>query len=78
MIRLPFAPLEEEIARRLQYRPSDVELMTVLRIGSEATVYRHRRSGLTVWTADRYAVSLSLHPIDIWGVKEWLETIDGY
>lgn len=77
--RLAFAPIEEYIQVRFGNRviptvcnggewtlqsPQD---MLALTIGTgRSTIYKWRREGVTVDTADRIAIALGLHPSTLW------------
>lgn len=71
MIRLPFAPLEQAVARKINRIPTADDLCIQFRI-TRTMLSRYREAGLTVWTADKFAVSLNLHPISVWGTSAWI------
>lgn len=45
--------------------------MMALGIRSERTINKYRHNGLSLWAADRYAISLGVHPIFVWGLEAW-------
>ncbi len=73
MIRLPFGPLEREVGNRIGRTPTNADLMNWLVIEYEPMIPRYRANGLSVWTADIYAIRIGLHPISVWGLSMWME-----
>lgn len=74
--RLPFAPVEQTVAAGFRpasmYEPEECTAGYVARRlhTSREMVYKWRRTGLTVATADRLALHLALHPAILWP-DEW-------
>ena len=62
---LPFAALEAAAGR-------ENLLVLAAALGSDtATLYRYRNQGVPVFTADRLAVKLGMHPCQVW--PDWYE-----
>jgi hypothetical protein len=71
-VRLPFEPLENQL--RLQWSPtgnrsntefSVVDIATTLHT-DRTNVYRWRKAGLTVATADSLSIRAGMHPALLW------------
>lgn len=80
--RLPLAPLVHAVGERERHvtqgihthqRPQSSACVVAELSGvSRRTVVRWRHYGIDVWSADRAACALGLHPWAIWG-DEWLQ-----
>lgn len=65
VVRLPFAALEAAAGR-------ENLLVLAAALGSDtATLYRYRNQGVPVFTADRLAVKLGMHPCQVW--PDWYQ-----
>lgn len=79
--RLPFGPLFDALPTRLEVRPcgrmdQECEIGTPRQVAdalgiAPRTAYRWRSEGIPVDDADRLAIALGMHPIEIWG-DDWL------
>jgi len=80
--RLPFDPIEEYIQVRFGNRviptvclggewtlQSPQDMLASLIGTGRSTIYKWRREGVTIETADRIAIGLGLHPSALW--LEW-------
>jgi hypothetical protein len=55
-------------------RPSNRLVGNVLGITASAVTKLRRRGVVSIWTADRYATRLGVHPCLIWGDDWWTDT----
>ena len=68
MIRLPFAPIEEFV----QPTPESATAELALRLdATRSAVHRWRKFGIPVFSADKAAIALGVHPCLIW--PEWFD-----
>ncbi len=71
-MRLPFAPLERIVARKIGREPNVYELCAWFHFPQKNYVYRYRQNGLNPYAADRLACLLGYHPMNVWGIDAWI------
>lgn len=75
---LTWEPLEYQLVQVLRREDIPVNVVQMARrINRDTqTVYYYRRTGkVNVWSADRYACSIGLHPCLVWG-QDWWQALE--
>lgn len=72
-MNLPLAPVEELLAARCGRRATTDEVAEACSC-SARSIIRRRTAGVTVWEADRIAVSWGMHPVNVWG-QAWVDAL---
>jgi hypothetical protein len=78
--RLPLEPLlkalpiDRVLARRDVVGPGEIAQAARMLGVSTTTLHRLRRTGLSIWVADRLAISAGLHPLLVWH-DDWADAL---
>jgi hypothetical protein len=78
--RLPLEPLlkalpiDRVLARRDVVGPGEIAQAARMLGVSTTTLHRLRRTGLSIWVADRLAITAGLHPLLVWH-DDWIDAL---